>query len=305
MTELRQRRGPASETAIDKKQPSITGEEFLVKLQEQVRQRIREKVIGEGKYTSPEEIDQAVNEELDKQFKPKNVVPGIKNETKKAKDALAKDPSNMELIFQLGNLYIEEEKFTEASNVLIRGWKRVKEIPDAANRYLYLRQLCDVSLRCGKFRQAHAIMKSIEEPEDQESLRNYCILQCRVCCENGDRTEAMKPFYRAIKGATKFEEGVAILAELGVSLKKCGAYDVAKDSVVQMASSEEDKLKLSALERIIELQESVEKSSKDTRKLPQRLLLAGAVVGLCIFLYILHWLEKKSLQSMNMKPLEL
>ena len=47
-----------------------------------------------------------------------------------SQDALAADPYNLMQILELGKAYAVDEKWKEAANVLMRGWKRVDEFQE-------------------------------------------------------------------------------------------------------------------------------------------------------------------------------
>merc|ERR1719162_79177 len=127
------------------------------------------------------EMNQRVDEGLTKLFEPKKApLPGLKHETKAAKDALDRDPYDLQLIFDLGDGYIQEDKCSNAANVLIRGWKRMGELDNPEGKFLFLLKLCHASNECGKYKQAEAVLEDMEEPQDPEMAMDYFRIKTKV-----------------------------------------------------------------------------------------------------------------------------
>jgi tetratricopeptide (TPR) repeat protein len=280
-------------------------EELLRSFQDNLHSVLAEKVKAEGRGNTTWELNKAVEEDMKKLMErasetKKGPLPGLQEETKKAKDALTADPFDLSLIHDLGCEYIKEEKWPEATNVLIRGWKRVGEFSEPADRSLYLYQLCEASFACRKYKQAHAVLMDMEEPQDPEFLVDYCVLQCKVFCENGELQKALKAFHKAIDSTTVFDNALHVWSQTLSGLKKVGAYEAAKSAIERKATTNKQQDSLKAVATVTDLKDSLAKSEKQAGT-PKFLLVSGWMAMLSIIVWALWFLEERSLKAMNMK----
>jgi tetratricopeptide (TPR) repeat protein len=297
-SELRNRKGGS--TAAADNLPA-NQEELLRSFQDKLHGVLMEKARNEGRGTTESELRQCVEEDMKKLAEgKKGPLPGLKDETKRAKDALTADPYNLQLIYELGMEYVKEEKWKEATNVMIRGWKRVSEFKEPSARFTYLYQLAECSVICKQYKQAYAILMDMEDPEDPEDLQAYSILQCKVYCENDQLQKALKAFHKALEGITTFEDALPVWTQTVFALKKVGAYEAAKSAIDRMAETEDDQNKLKVLSTMNDLKETLEKSEKGSN-LPKLGVIGVLVFFLCLFTYFLYVLETRNLKSMKMK----
>lgn len=222
--------------------------------------------------------------------------PGLSNTIKMARDALAAEPHNLLLINELGRLYASEAQWDKCANVLLRGWKRSKEIVDDSVRFRFLMKLAEVSLRLGKFRQALAVLQDMEEPEGGYEKKAYLVLLIQVHASNGDVQRALKSFQRAIEGES-FDNAVRILALTLADLHKAGGFHAAKTAVEKLGAAYHNKSTLILLEQYAERQDS-KKASRDPVKI---LMVVAAVLVVMFIVYALWLLEKWNLQRLALK----
>jgi len=235
-------------------------------------------------------------------FEPKKPpLPGLKHETKAAKDALAEDPYNLELINNLGFAYIEEDKWTEAANVLIRGWKRMSEFDSPEKRFDYLYRLAGASFECGKYKQALAVLMDMEEPEDPEDLQNYCRLECKIYANNDNMQKTLKAFSKGLELHREFSSAQGYYLHCVQSLKKVGALDAARSALEKMATTDDDKQRLKLLEVVSELKTSIDSPGGVASNKRLQGFMAVALMGaLGLLTYLLYLLEMRSLRSLNL-----
>lgn len=228
--------------------------------------------------------------------------PGLSNEAKKAKDALACDPYNMERIRDLGFAYATDDQWKQCANVLVRGWKRANTLKDPLERFEFLYLLCQASLQLEKYRQAMAVLQDIEDPPPETvDERVFSVLKCKVYSANGETQLALKAFHQAVDGQ-EFIHACAQWCACLEYMRKAGLVDVTKSTLLARATSDEDKAKLDAMEKIVDLKTQY-KQEGQTSVAPAFKMIAGGffVVSLCFIGYFLYQLEKHSLESMNMQ----
>mmetsp|Transcript_40662 Transcript_40662/g.71558 ORF Transcript_40662/g.71558 Transcript_40662/m.71558 type:complete len:295 (-) Transcript_40662:84-968(-) len=293
MSELRQRRGDKDEA------------DAQTKLKDTLTEVLEEKARREGK-ENPEEISKQVAQDLASYLEKsqKKVLPGITNKTKAAKDKLADDPYNLVYIFELGMAYFDEDKFKEATNVMIRGFKRMSELPDAESRFEYLYYLCFGSFKCQKYKQADAVLMDMEEPEDPDNLKHYLVLACMVHCYNDSLQKALKVFHRGLEACGDNEDqALQFWGQTYGPLKKVNAYDAAKSAIDRVVTNEEAKGKLEAIDKFGEIADQMEQDWEERHNKPiLRVLSIMFLLGLlCAIIYGLYLLEARSLKSMKMK----
>lgn len=220
--------------------------------------------------------------------------PGLPDALKVVRDALTEDPFNMILINELGRLYASHARWACCSNVLLRGWKRAKEISDAHIRFRFLMKLSEASFRQSKFKQAFAVLMDVQEPTG-EDLKCYLLFACQVSANVGDTQRALKFFQKAIDGES-FQRAVRVLALTMFDLQKANAFESAKGALAKMGNNSAfDESSLEMLHTI------VNKSS--TRKTPVQWdkIFIGVVVAIFVMLVIygLWLLEQRSLQGLK------
>lgn len=304
-SDLRNRKGKAETqplNGIEKDQVDV-----LRNFQEELYNTLLDKAKREGHGTTPEEITQAVAKDMAKLNKgPEKTAAckGIRETTMKAKDALAEDPYNLKLINALGTEYMSEEKWAEAGNVLVRGWKRVSEFEDPGASFEYLYQLCQCSLQCGKFKQAYAVlmdMEGLEKPVDPSDMRAYYILQCNVLGQNNELQKTLKAFHNGIEGA-KFEEVLHVWTQTVISLRKAGADQAAKSSLERLATTEDEQKMLKVMHTMTELSENLQQSKTAKPSPIQNAVLIGlSAITLGAMIWLLHLMESESLQNLKLK----
>jgi len=281
----------------------MSEEEIVDRFQAKMRTAMELKVSNEAEEMqenlAPSELNRRVDEGLSRMFEPKKKpLPGLKHETKAAKDALDQDPYNLSLIFELGEGYIKEDKFSHAANVLIRGWKRMSEIEEHEMRFLFLAKLCHASNECEKYKQAEAVLEDMEAPEDGRKIEYYRI-KTKVYANNNKMQKALKAFHEGLATCKNLDEAMPLWVDTLSSLKKVGAYDVAKSAIENLASNEDDKKKLQVMESFCELRATLAAPAPKTM-LP-RLAVGGFVsVCFCLIMYLLYVLESKSLNKLNL-----
>lgn len=221
--------------------------------------------------------------------------PGLSNEAKQAKDALMVDPYCMEAIYNLGVAYAADQKWTECMNVLLRGWKRVREFSDVDRRLDFLFVLCQASFQLEKYRQALAVLSDVDPsdvtPEHPDFVR-YEVIKAQVYSMNGDRQKALQAFHTAVDNLG-YQRGLVAWSVCCSAFSKAGFYDTAKAMMLDKATSQEDRKKLDAAEALMRMKESI-LEAQDRAKAPSRWprYLSAAVFVLVVIQLI--WLEQRS-----------
>lgn len=238
-----------------------------------------------------------------KQYK----MPSISNKAKEAKDRLEKDPYNIESIKDLGFIYAAEVQWDMAANVMMRGWKRVNDLKDPGDRFTFLMKLCECSFRTHKFRQAHAIVMDIDEPDDYHEKKAYLLLSCHVHAEIRDQLNTLKIFSKAIEGED-FEIAIKIWAACALRLKKVGGFEVAKNAVMNKARSGQnyhmDQSRMQTVESwaIMSANPEEKKSLFTLEDGIQPWMIKAAIAFVClIFVYLFYLLEQRSLRALKLK----
>jgi len=246
---------------------------------------------------------------------PRHKVPfkSISNVAKEVKDKLEDDPYNIEHIRDLGYLYCAEFQWDKAANVMMRGWKRASELKTADERFEFLMKLAEVSFRDFHFKQAHAIMMDVDEPEDYNEKKAYQLLSCHIFAENGDAPKSLAIFSKAIEGE-EFESAIKIWAACALRLKKVGAYEAAKNAVMNKARSGQnyhmDQSRIQCVESWAIMSNDGEKKATPWYQIDLDAIqrdgpptwMKGSAVGFVVFLFTmwLWWLESRSLQSLKL-----
>jgi hypothetical protein len=277
MSEVRQRRGVQTTTLIE-------GAKDTFKDESPQRQDVLEEFM----------------KVMQKGFEPKL---GMSFAAKRAKDELAADPTNMSKIGGLGMAYAKEGKWEQSMNVLLRGWKRVKEFKDPLSGFRFLCLLSQASFQMKKYRQAHAVLNDIQLPPDlpDVSASTYYVLQCQVCCANNEQQKGLKAFHNAIEGQDLIGAGAhwAVCIE---QLTKVGLLEVTRSALMNRCANDKEKAKLEAMEKIFELRASYRREMqqpKFTSQAKSLLWVGGSVLALA-GMYLFHLLEQESLKRLKM-----
>merc|ERR1712217_343630 len=147
---------------------------------------------------------------------------------------------------------------------------------------------CELSFKLGKFYQADAVIRDVEEPEDPKELRAYLVMACKIYCNKpekgrtgGDLLLALKCFQRAIEGVES-SLALRILALTQMDLKKVGGYEAAKSAVDKMLTTGQDKFDLEMLDNF---STRLESAPKDHKLVERNLIMAGLVVLASLLVY--------------------
>jgi len=227
--------------------------------------------------------------------------PGISNESQALKDALAKDPSDLSLIHQLGCSYANEGRWDMTMNVMLRGWKRAAtELPTPEARFNFLMMVAATSFINKKYKQADAVLKDLEEPKElDDDGKRYWILACRVAGQNKDTRAAMKAFSK-LRENEQFDGMLGVLVVLQKPLRMAGAYEAAFSAVKQAASNEYDEMKVTTMSQYFD--SAIEKEKKEPLVSGQQLfLIVVAFVSAAVIMYLLWWLETANLKRLKIR----
>lgn len=211
-------------------------------------------------------------------------------EVREARDALTDSPHSMYWINELGRIYASQAQWDKCELVMLRGWKRAAEIADPHTRFCFLAKLCEVSYYLGKYKQAVAVLKDVEEPASPEALKGLLLLACRVYACNNDLEGALKAFTRAVEGED-FTNAMKVLAMTNFDLRKAGAYEPARQKVEAMAKEHDHVGMLQMLDEA-----AVQKPRTDNVQRLEKLFLGGGFAVALVFLgVVLYYVEQWSL----------
>jgi len=239
----------------------------------------------------------------------KYVAKSNSGKAQQAKEALDDDPYNLQRIIDLGYVYASEVQYDKVANVLIRGWKRVGELEDSTERFMFLIKLSEASFRNRQFKQAHAVLMDIDAPEDYYEKKAYQLLCCHVFAEIGQGSEALSMFSKAIDGEP-FETSIKIWAACAIRLKKVGSHEAAKEALLKKArtgpNNPMDQSSIDTVENWAIM--STEWKDEGGWKAPfnledglPRWMIKVVIFLACLFfVYILYWLETRNLRVMKM-----
>ncbi|CAE7408665.1 rfbH, partial [Symbiodinium natans] len=174
---------------------------------------------------------------------------GFSNSTKEAKEKLNRDPSNLQLVFELANSYAEDLQWKQCFNVISRGRHRVAEMQDERSRLLFATLYVEAAIQCKELGQALDILTEAGEPRAAEHLRLHLVSLCNVHALRNERGLALKAFHRAVADAG-FDEALGALATLHESLRKTDGFEAARQVVQSMAEGPEDRMKMQALDNL-------------------------------------------------------
>lgn len=236
MSELRQRKDQGAKPKPEPKEEAEGGQEGELSKEERNKKAV-------------EDIIEAMKNSAPVQSK------GLSKEATVFKDQLKDDPFNMDLIFKLGQTYGHDNQWGRCMNVMLRGWKRVQEFEDVGLKFEFLCLLAQASHKEGKHRQALAVLQDIDEPQSEVDKAFLELLRCQVYCDNGDAQRGLQSFNRAIEGQD-FERAATLWATCLAPLKRAGAYDVSRSTMLAMARNQKDRDKLEATEHLIMLRDT-------------------------------------------------
>merc|ERR1719310_246723 len=229
--------------------------------------------------------------------------PGLSNEAKKWKDALATDPYDMTFITRLGIAYAADRQWQQSVTVLMRGWKRVSEFKEDKAALEYLQLLAQGSYKLQKFRQALAVLHDISDDmlssADEEGRSRVYALRCQVHCANGDQQKGLKAFHQAIEGQA-FDDAAGHWAACLLDLQKVDLLEVTRSTVQGRAKTDEERQKLEAMEAIVNAKEQYRQEMlkpKYPAALRPVLNVVYAVLGVFL-IYILYVWEQRSFASL-------
>lgn len=226
----------------------------------------------------------------------KQVITSSSSAAKGARDALAEDPYNIHLIYDLAYQYAAEGHFEQCMNVMLRGWKRASEIEDSSARFRFLMKLCELSYSSSKFRQAQAVLQDIDEPEDPSDRKAYFILSCHVHSANKDVQRTLRAFQRAIEGEG-YQSAVRVFALTLLNLRDVGLYEIGKSAIDKLAPVHEKESILFMLDKLAYTNAEYTGTANNTHAMYG--VIAAAVALLSFVVYLLYRLEQWSLQRLN------
>eukprot|EP00933_Yihiella_yeosuensis_P048250 TRINITY_DN4433_c1_g2_i1.p1 TRINITY_DN4433_c1_g2~~TRINITY_DN4433_c1_g2_i1.p1 ORF type:complete len:282 (+),score=49.45 TRINITY_DN4433_c1_g2_i1:113-958(+) len=233
-----------------------------------------------------------------------NRLPGRSKKVMEASNALSADPYSLYWINELGRIYASEGQYEKAANVLLRGWKRANEIPDASVRFHFLMKLCEASYRLGKPKQAFAVLKDMETPADRSQAVVFEMMACQVYCAVGDTQRAFAAFKRATTGDT-FRLVVRKFALVIDDLRHAGCYNAVRGYVAKLMDEHSDMSLLPMLDTYVTEKEKKEIADKQNSLSATIMVSLTLAVGLSIFLYILYLIEQWSLgKSGSLDPIK-
>ncbi|CAE8716725.1 unnamed protein product, partial [Polarella glacialis] len=135
-------------------------------------------------------------------------------------------------------------------NVLSRGQGRMSQVQDSGARLRFAMALAEAAMHVGDGPRALGALEELGQPDDDpEGLRRYLVLSCRVHCVQRQYLSAMKAFHRAVTGCD-FDATLGVLATLQEDLRKLGGFEAARTAVQHCAETEDDNLKLRALDSL-------------------------------------------------------
>lgn len=229
--------------------------------------------------------------------------PGLSNEAKKWKDALATDPYDMTFITRLGIAYAADRQWQQSVTVLMRGWKRVSEFKEDKAALEYLQLLAQGSYKLQKFRQALAVLHDISDDmlssADEEGRSRVHALRCQVHCANGDQQKGLKAFHQAIEGQA-FDAAAGHWAACLLDLQKVDLLEVTRSTIQGRAKTDEERQKIEAMEAIVKAKEQY-RQEMDKPKYPPALRPVLNVVYVLlgvILIYVLYVWEQRSFASL-------
>jgi len=236
----------------------------------------------------------------------KYVMKSNSNKAQAAKEALEEDPYSLEKIIDLGFIYASEVQYEKAGNVLMRGWKRVGELTDPAERFYFLMELAEVSFRNRLYKQAHAVLMDIDEPQDYYEKKAYQLLSCHAHAEIGDGSKALSVFIKAIDGET-FGSAIKIWAACALRLRKVGAHEPGKEAIIKKARTGQDFLMDQSRIQTVESWAMLNDTPTDLKGLlnfedgmPKWIIVAGVMFIMMCWIAVLYWFEVKNLRNMKM-----
>jgi len=242
--------------------------------------------------------------------KTKVVMPSISNATKEVKDLLDKDPYNLPLIKMVGFKYAAEYQWDKCANVMMRAWKRVGEFKEPVERFRFLMKLSEASYRNFQHKQAYAVLMDVEEPSDPVERKAFQLLTCHIMAQQNDAPAALKAFSKAIE-KDEFEAAIKFYAATAVGLKKVGAFEAAKNAVVNKVRSgpnyHMDESRCKTVESWAMMSSDTAKDEKPSftlwdseNKMPSKqAIYMVCALSAFLFLVLMYYAEQSSLKKKN------
>lgn len=230
------------------------------------------------------------------------------NDVQEAKDKLDEDPYDINSITALGDVHFTEFQFDLCANVLLRGWKRVSELSDTHARFRFLMKLCEASYRNMQFKQAHAVLMSIDEPEDGIERKAFLLLACQVHALVNDAPKVLASFSKVID-AESFEVAIYTWAACALALRHVGAFEASKNAVAKKAEFEnkgESQIRVVETWSVLKILPEPKKENfmemVKAGEIPKKLILV--LIALCVLfmIWIIYLLEQYNLDRRGLKP---
>jgi len=236
--------------------------------------------------------------------------PGLTHEEQKHKDALDKDPYNMELIYNLGLAYSQENRWDKAEIVMMRGLMRTSALEDPVHRVHFLVILCEASFVNQKYQQAkHVLNKVLEEmgkmDDPVHDPRIVETLKCKVYLMNKEVDIGLKAFNEAIKDAP-WDEVQKVWAQCAPFLKEANLHDPVKEKLEKLAPNEDEKKKVGMISTLADVRRQFSIMKRGGQQSSIFSLKSGGkflLVALCLvcFFYFLYQMESRSLSKLQLK----
>lgn len=276
MSELRQRKG---DTTDDASKSADSDQKYTEEQRKQLVEQFQE--------TSAAWLDN---------LKPKPK-PGTSNEAKKLKDELLQDPYHLETMLSLGREYANMLQWDRCMNVLLRGFKRVKELEKAEDRYEFLALLCQVSLELEKHKQALAVLNDIEQPEGEDLQKELLCLKCQVYGHNGDTQRCLKAFNEALAGIP-MQDALRLWTACSLALKKVDGFVVTKTTLEKLATNDDERKQVETVEKLCNVKDDyMTVTDKSFWNSTEGVIAIAVMVFMFLLLLAgLYWLEQRSLQ---------
>jgi len=309
MSELRQRRGEEDEDS--------PGDRKTVKEIHQTATSIK---YTEGKYDDlymsgganfkKQELEDIIRMSVNPKPQSKKDQKSMTNATKAVKDELDDDPYNIKLINALGCKYFQDFEWSMCCNTMMRGWKRASEITDAKEQYSFLMKLCEASFRNHNFKQAHAVLMDIQEPDDGYERKAYLLLACQIHGEMKDAQKTLASFSKAIEGEA-FEVAIGLWAACALALRKVGVFPstttTMNSKVRSGATHHMDQERMKVVESWSVMSQSGEEENQQSMisltfegKPPKKVIQAGIALLVFLMLWLFYIMEQRSLKKHNL-----
>jgi len=265
-----------------------------------------------------DEIKKLVDERMEALANgPKKPLPGLKNETKAAKDEYEEDPTNFDRLNKLGQEYYKERKFKEACNLMIRGlyWSAEALKGQDEERLSFLLMLVHSSCENQKYRQAEKVMDearkvldAIGKDAEIETQLWYYQLGCRTWSELGQSDKCNQSFCKGIelisKNSTKSQDeedkppALAFYSQNCRYLKKAKVETLARSHVESKCPGTKNKQMMDLMDNMADVMMANEVAP--TAPVSKPVAIGVIIVCLIIMTWMLFEMESRSLKSLNL-----